>query len=37
MGGRNVGTIRGKSPKQELTSAEDLTIMLPGATHQLTL
>ena len=26
---RNVGTIRGKSPKQDLTSAKDLPIELP--------
>ena len=25
---RNVGTIREKSPKQDLTSAKDLTIMI---------
>ena len=29
MEGRNVGTIRGKNPKQDLTSAKDLTIELP--------
>ena len=29
MEGRNVGTIRGKSPKQDLTSTNDLTIELP--------
>ena len=29
MGGRNVGTIRGKSPIQGLTSAKNLTIELP--------
>ena len=29
MEGRNVGTIRGKSPKQDLTSTKDLTIELP--------
>ena len=28
MVGRNVGTIRGKSPKQGLTSAKDLTMDL---------
>ena len=28
MEGRNVGTIGGKSPKQGLTSAKDLTIEL---------
>ena len=26
---RNVGTIRGKSPKQGMTSAKELTIELP--------
>ena len=30
MEGRNVGTIRGKSLKQGLTSAKDLTIELSG-------
>ena len=29
MEGRNVGTIRGKSPKQDLTNAKDLIIELP--------
>ena len=29
MEGRNVGTIRWKSLKQDLTSAKDLTIELP--------
>ena len=28
MEGRNVNTIKGKSPKQDLTSADDLTIEL---------
>ena len=28
--GRNVGTIKGKSPKQDQTSAKDLTIELRG-------
>ena len=28
MEGRNAGTIRGKSPKQDLTSAKDLPIEL---------
>ena len=28
MEGRNVGTMRGKSPKQDWTSAKDLTIEL---------
>ena len=29
MEGRNVDTIKGKSPKQGLTSAKDITIELP--------
>ena len=29
MEGRNVGTFKRKSPKQDITSAEDLTIELP--------
>ena len=35
MEGRNVGTIRRKSSKQDLTSAEDLTIELPEGRDSL--
>ena len=35
MEGRNVGTIRGESPKQGLTSGKDLTIEHPEGRKSL--
>ena len=37
MEGMNVGIIRGKSPKQGLTSAKDLTIELPEGRESPTI